>query len=66
MEIRDELYAFLKEQCEFNEKESCEYLNMLYEANFKKFDQIFDRFDDLKNHQFRMSTETQAKIINEL
>ena len=66
MENTDELYMFLKEQCAFNEEESFEYLNMLYEANFKTFEQIFDRFDDLNKHQFRMSTETQAKIINAL
>jgi hypothetical protein len=66
MENRDELYVFLKEQCAFNEEESSEYLDMLYEANFKTFDQIFNRFDDLKKHQFRMSTETQAKIIFQL
>jgi hypothetical protein len=56
MENTDELYMFLKEQCEFNGEELCEYLNMLYEANFKTFDQIFDRFEDLKKLQFRMST----------
>ena len=66
MENKDELYLFLKEQCAFNEEESCEYLNMLYEANFKTFKQIFDQFDDFKKHQFRMSTEIQAKIINAL
>ena len=66
MENTDELYMFLKEQCGFNEEESFEYLNMLYEADFKTFDQIFDRFDDLKKHQFRMSTETQGKFMNAL
>jgi hypothetical protein len=38
MENTDELYMFLKEQCAFNEEESFEYLNMLYEANFKTFE----------------------------
>ena len=66
MENADELYMFLKEQCAFNESESFEYLNMLYEADFKTFDQIFDRFDDFKKHQFRMPAESQAKIINAL
>jgi hypothetical protein len=37
MENRDELYVFLREQCAFSEEESCEYFNMLYEANFKTF-----------------------------
>jgi hypothetical protein len=66
MENTDELYVFLKEQCEFNGEELYEYSNMLYEANFKTFDQIFDRFVDFMKLQFRMSTEAQAKIINAL
>ena len=37
MENTDELYMFLKEQCVFNESELFEYLNMLYEAEFKNF-----------------------------
>jgi hypothetical protein len=40
MENRDELYVFLREQCAFSVEESCEYLNMFYEANFKTLDQI--------------------------
>jgi hypothetical protein len=56
MENTDELYVFLKEQCEFNGEELYEYLNMLYEENFKNFDQIFDRFEDFKKLLFRMST----------
>jgi hypothetical protein len=66
MENTDELYVFLKEQCEFNGEELYEYLNMLYEENFKNFDQIFDRFEDFKKLLFRMSTEAQSKIINAL
>ena len=66
MENTDELYVFLKEQCEFNGEELYKYLNMLYEENFKNFDQIFDRFEDFKKLLFRMSTEAQSKIINAL
>jgi uncharacterized protein YerC len=38
MDNKDEIYRFLKDQCTFNEEESCEYMNFLYEANFKTFD----------------------------
>ena len=38
MENTDELYRFLKDQCAFDEEDSCEYVNMLYEVNFKTFD----------------------------
>jgi hypothetical protein len=37
MENTDELYLFLRKQCAFREEESYEYLNILYEANFKTF-----------------------------
>jgi hypothetical protein len=37
---------------------------MLHEANIKTFDQIFDRFEDLKKHQFRILPEIEDKIIN--